>query len=278
MGNTSGRPAYSGANEGDKTTRPRTTLNDSLAEERKEQKLESPSVKITSMAFTSIDLERAHMDVEVEIHNPGKLGLNLVSMHILLDSDSRILLAAKQDHALSIVPNHVEFLKISLTIVYKNIQDRYPEIKPGQIIPYNLKLWPDYQKTLNVSKISIEKAGKLPFPLEPTVQLKKASIYEISMEQLSVRLQLKVENKNEFHFSVQKLDYNVVLSGEVVVSGSASPKTVARSNSFQLTDLPITFWPKNLLAALFTIARGRGSGLTVQWKLHAYTHFGPMQF
>ncbi|KAJ7184035.1 hypothetical protein O6H91_15G044200 [Diphasiastrum complanatum] len=238
---------------------------------------DSPSVEVSGVRLSSINLKGAEMEIDLEMNNPNTMTLNLISVAVLLESEGRNIVMAKNDREMSIRPHLTETLKIPLTISYRSIQDVYPEIKPGQVMPYTMKLSPSFQEALRVSRTSAEKSGELPIPLEPNIHIKKVRIDAISMDQSSILLQLKVENKNLFDLTVVKMEYDASLSGSKIVKGGATPSgAVVKSNGSKLVDLPIAFWPMQFGAALWSIIRGRGSEFGIEWKLEADTPYGLM--
>ncbi|KAJ7529317.1 hypothetical protein O6H91_15G044400 [Diphasiastrum complanatum] len=240
-------------------------------------KFESPSVQITSLMYTLINLDRAEMEIQLEMNNPNRVNCNLSSIDIVVESNDRKILKTKHERELTIRPNLTESLKVTLpAIEYKTILSSYPDVKRGQVLSYTVKVSPAFKETSTIPKLTAEKSGELPIPLEPRFHVKKLNTDQVSVDQCSVRLQMKVENKNNFDITVLKNDYEVVLSGNKVMKASATPNIVIKSNESRTVEFPVSLWPKEFGAALWNILRGRGCGLNIHWTMEADTLYGRM--
>eukprot|EP00249_Psilotum_nudum_P007343 c20491_g1_i1 orf=410-1378(-) len=236
-----------------------------------------PTADVTGFHLTSITIERAEIVVDVSVHNPNPIPIPLVDINYLIESDGRKLVSGLIPDAGTIHPHGSETIKIPATLIYRDIRETYHDIKPGQIIPYKVKvdLIIDLPVLGNIT-IPLEKTGEIPVPYKPDVDVEKVVFEHLSLEKTSANLHLKVENKNEFDLGITALEYQFTLADMPVVNANLSRSATIGKCGEGMLEVPVSFRPKDFGGALWDMMRGRGAGYSMSGKLEVDTPFGPM--
>lgn len=99
-----------------------------------------PDADITGFHLPVINTKRAEIIIDVLITNPNPIPIPLVDMPYDIESDGRKLCSGTIPDAGTIHAHGSETIKIPLTLIYKDIVDTFDDIKPGQVIPYLVKV------------------------------------------------------------------------------------------------------------------------------------------
>lgn len=237
-----------------------------------------PTADVTGIHIPSINLKKVEIVVDVLITNPNPVPIPLVDIDYLVESDGRKLVSGLIPDAGTIHAHGSETVKIPMTIIYDDIKDTYDDIKPGSIIPYLIKVGliadvPVFGKIT----LPLEKAGEIPVPYKPDVDLEKVEFDSFSLEETSATLHLKLENKNDFDLGLNALEYEVWLADVSIVNAKLSKSAKVNKNGISYIQLPVSFKPKDFGSALWDMIRGKGAGYAMKGNLDLDSPFGPMQ-
>lgn len=237
-----------------------------------------PTADVTGIHIPSINLKKVEIVVDVLISNPNPVPIPLVDIDYLVESDGRKLVSGLIPDAGTIHAHGSETVKIPITIIYDDIKDTYDDIKPGSIIPYLIKVGliadvPVFGKIT----LPLEKAGEIPVPYKPDVDLDKVEFDSFSFEETSATLHLKLENKNDFDLGLNALEYEVWLAEVSIVNAKLSKSAKVAKNGISYIQLPVSFKPKDFGSALWDMIRGKGAGYAMKGNLDLDSPFGPMQ-
>ncbi|KAJ7547064.1 hypothetical protein O6H91_08G067100 [Diphasiastrum complanatum] len=236
-----------------------------------------PTASVTGFHLPSINLEKADVIVDILISNPNPIPIPLVDIEYLIESDGRKLISGTIPDAGTIHAHGSETIKIPMTLIYQDIKDTYDDIKPGEVIPYRIKvnLIADVPVFGRLT-LPLEKTGTIPVPYKPDVDIDKVEWDHLSMDETAATLHLKVENKNKFELGVNSLDYDLTLADVPIAKANLSKSAAIESEGVGYLEVPICFRPKDFGSALWDIIRGRGAGYSMRGKLEVDTPFGPM--
>lgn len=237
-----------------------------------------PTADVTAIHFPYINLKKAEIVADVLVKNPNPIPIPLIDINYLIESDGRKLISGLIPDAGTIHAHSSETVKIPMNLVYDEIKDTYRDIKPGNIIPYRIKV--DLIVDVPVFgrlTLPLEKKGEIPIPHKPDIDVEKIHFQKFSSEETIAVFKLRLENKNDFDLAVNGLDYDVWLS-DVNVGGADLEKCAKiGKNGVSYMDLPITFRPKDFGSALWDMLRGRGTGYTMKGRVNVDTPFGAMK-
>lgn len=237
-----------------------------------------PTAEVSGVHIPHINHEKADIVVDVLVKNPNPVPIPLVDMNYLVDSDGRKLASGLIPNPGTIHAHGSETVKIPVTLIYDDIKSTYKDIKPGNIIPYRVRV----DLIINVPvlgkiTIPVEKTGEIPVPYRPEVDVEKIHFEKFSFEETMASLRVKIENKNDFELALKSLDYQVWL-GEHSIGGAELQKSanIGKHDASHI-DLPVTFHPKEFGSALWGIIRGKATGYTMKGNVDVDTPFGAMK-
>ncbi|EFJ38293.1 hypothetical protein SELMODRAFT_437238 [Selaginella moellendorffii] len=236
-----------------------------------------PTASVSGFHLPSINLEKADVVVDVLIRNPNPVPIPLVDIEYLIESDGRKLVSGTIPDAGTIHAHGSETVKIPLTLIYKDIEDTYDDIKPGAVIPYRAKvaLLIDVPVFGRIT-IPLEKTGEIPIPYKPDVDVDSVEWDRLSLEETAATMKIKVENKNKFDLGVRELEFELTLADTPISRAKLGQSADIAGDGVGFLEVPISFRPKDFGSALWGIIRGRGAGYSLVGKLEVETPFGPM--
>jgi LEA14-like dessication related protein len=237
-----------------------------------------PTADVSGIHIPHIGLHRADIVVDVLIRNPNPVPIPLVDIDYLIDSDGRKLVSGLIPDAGTIHARGEETVKIPVSLVFDDIKSTYKDIQPGSIIPYLLRvvLLVDVP-VIGRIKIPLQKAGEIPIPYKPDVDVEKIKFHRFSLEETTATLHLKLENKNDFDLGLNTLQYEMWLGDDSVVSAELTDSATIEKQGVTTMQVPFSFRPKDFGSAVWDMIRGRGVGYTIRGKIDADTPFGNMK-
>ncbi|KAK6916365.1 Late embryogenesis abundant protein, LEA_2 subgroup, partial [Dillenia turbinata] len=209
-----------------------------------------PTASISEIDIPKIDLERAEIVVDVLITNPHPDPISLIISIYLIESEGRKLISGLIPHDGTIKPHGSETVKISVTLIYDDIKNTYDDIKPGSIIPYEIKV--DLIVVVPIIgriAIPLEKEGKIPIPpCKLDIDVKKIHFQTSSSGETVAILHLKLENKYDFDLGIVSLVYTLSLAGQSIQDKKNLESTnIVKKSGASSMEIPITFKDPSVL-------------------------------
>ncbi|VAH57321.1 unnamed protein product [Triticum turgidum subsp. durum] len=237
-----------------------------------------PTADITGIHIPQISLEKVELIADVLITNPNPVPIPLVDIEYLIESEGRKLMSGAIPDAGTIDAHGSETVKIPVLLIYDDIKSTYGDIKPGSIIPYLVKviLHVDIPVIGRIS-LPLEKAGEIPVPYKPDVDISKIKFEKFSFEEATATLHLNLDNKNDFDLGLNALDYEIWLSNVSIASAETKESTNIKKQEVTTMTLPISFRPKDFGSAMWDMIRGKGTGYTIKGHIDVNTPFGHMK-
>ncbi|KAL0907321.1 hypothetical protein M5K25_021722 [Dendrobium thyrsiflorum] len=237
-----------------------------------------PTADVKAVHLPSINLHKADLVVDVLVSNPNPIPIPLVDIDYLVESDGRKLVSGLIPDAGTIHAHGSETVKIPVTLIFHDIKSTYDDIKPGSIIPYRVKIAllvdvPIFGRLT----LPLEKKGEIPVPYKPDVDLEKIRFGKFSLEETVATLHLKLENKNDFELSLNKLESEIWLSDVSIGSAELYKSVKIAKKGISRIQIPMTFRPKDLGSAIWDMMRRRGIGYSIKGNIDVDTPFGPMK-
>ena len=236
-----------------------------------------PTAHVSGFHLPSITLDQADVVVDVMVTNPNPIPIPLVDINYVMESNGRKLASGTIPDAGTLRAHGSETLNIKTRIIYKDIKETYHDIHPGEVIPYKVKV----ELVVDVPvfgrlTLPLEKTGEIPVPYKPEVDVDHVEFNQLSAEESSATLHLKVGNRNKFKLGIRELEYSFGLAGTPVASTRLSKSSTIEEQGVGSLEIPISFRPKDLGSAMWGIICGKGAGYSMAGKLEVDTPFGPM--
>lgn len=237
-----------------------------------------PTADVTTIHIPSIDLKTIELIVDVLVQNPNPVPIPLCDINYLIESDGRKLVSGLIPDAGTLRAHGSETIKVPLKLVYEDIKNTYKDINEGTVIPYKVlvELIMDVPVIGKIT-LPIEKKGEIPVPNKPEVDLVKIKLGELSFEETSATLHLKLMNKNDFDMGLNALEYQVWLGDENIGGAKLAKSAKIDKKGEGVVEIPISFRPKDFGSALWDMIRGKGTGYSVKGSIEVDSVFGPMK-
>eukprot|EP00262_Sarcandra_glabra_P015830 TRINITY_DN4977_c0_g1_i1.p1 TRINITY_DN4977_c0_g1~~TRINITY_DN4977_c0_g1_i1.p1 ORF type:complete len:288 (-),score=26.80 TRINITY_DN4977_c0_g1_i1:425-1288(-) len=237
-----------------------------------------PTANVTSIYFSSIDLKKAELVVEVLVTNPNSIAIPLTDISYLLDSNEKKIVSGSITDAGTIPANGSETIKVPVTVVYEDLMAISSDMKAGTVIPIRFKVEMIADVTgLGKITLPIEQTAEIPIPYTPEIDLEKITLDKFSFEETVMTIHLKLESKTDFDMIITAVDYQVSLAGNDIGGGGITVSTKTDESGISYIDLPMNFRPKDYGTALWDIIRGTGTGYAIEGNITLDTPFGSMK-
>lgn len=235
----------------------------------------SPSASVKGVKFADLSPEGMKLLFDVEVINPYEVPLPLTNMGYSLASGAQPFLTGKADVAGTIPAKGSKRLTVPATVNFAQLLSALSGVRPGAVVPYaanlDLSVTPPGTGPLT---LPLKHQGELPVPAVPEVQLASVDWKNLSLDEASAVLKVKIKNTNQFAVDLAKLNYAVSLGGTKVAESSvAEPRKFAAGGENTL-EIPLSIKPINLGLAAFNMLRGSGANYEMSGLMNLGTPYG----
>ena len=237
-----------------------------------------PTARIAGVSLQDIKLDSATLLFDVEVDNPYSVPLPLVNVDYNLASGGAPFLSGKADLQGTVPAKDKKTVSLPAKVPFMELLSALKGVRPGAVVPYEAELGLSLDApALGVLRLPLKKEGKLPVPAAPEVQVSEIKWDKMTLEEAGGHVKLHLVNRNQFPVELSKLTYALSL-GEVEVANSSLAKALAfeADGGGGAVELPISFSPRKLGLAVFSMLAGQGSGYGLTGTLDVQTPFGPM--
>lgn len=240
--------------------------------------LPKPTANVVGVNFQDLSTEALTLGFDVDVKNPYSAALPLGKLDFSLASADQPFVTGLVDAAQSIPAKSNGLVKLPVTIKFKELLGALQHVKPGQVVPYVAKFNLGVDAPgVGPMNLPLEKAGEVPVPTVPQVELAGMKIGQLSLKKASCELAFKVTNTNEFPFDLKNLGYDLKLSGAQIAKASVLSTQAFEPNQAQEIRIPLEFAPSDLGLAVFNILKGDASDYKIAGLLDLDTPFGKLQ-
>jgi len=240
--------------------------------------LKKPSVEITGVDFSNINLKGLTIIFYAKVSNPYAVPLPLANVDYKLTSRGALFFAGNADLQGTIPAMNKTFIPLPCMIKYKDIFNVLKGAKPGGVVPYTADIGFSVDAPIiGKTRVPVRKKGKLPIPTVPEINIKQIKWGKMSLSEATGVVMLNMVNRNKFPFEISRMNYALSLGGSEVARSALSRKlSFDADGGAGVLEIPISFAPKNIGLGLFRMLMGSGSGYVFSGDMDASTPFGNM--
>ncbi len=186
-------------------------------------KIQKPKVVVAKVRFTGMNFDKVDLAFDVKIENPNQLSVKLDAFDYDLQINGASFLTGKQDAQLQILAEQTSYLKIPISLKFKELYRTFQSLQNQDSSRYQLKgnLYFNLP-ILGKTAIPVSKTGWLPMVKLPRFKSPSLKIVRLGLTGADVALNLTVENPNAFSLLLDKLDYNFSVNGTDWAGGVTS--------------------------------------------------------
>jgi LEA14-like dessication related protein len=240
--------------------------------------VQKPSASVTGVGFDDVKLDAMTLRFDIEVANPYDVPLPLADIDYSLASLAQPFLSGKAGLQGAVPAMGKQTFSLPARITYAELLKVLKDVRPGAVVPYKAELGLSVNApVVGPLRLPLTKEGRLPIPTLPEVEVSEIKWNTMSLDEAAGHVILRIVNRNQFPIDLSKLTYALSL-GDVEVANSTLAKAVpfAAGGGASTVEIPISFSPKKIGLAFFSILTGKGSGYGLKGAMDVTTPFGAM--
>lgn len=240
---------------------------------------DKPTVRVSNIDVTSLDLNQASLAFDLEIANPYAVPLPLVNVdYALASKDASFLTGAAQMQG-SVPARGKKTVRVPATVKFKDLLAAVAGVRPGQVVPYaaSIDLSVDAPAVGRLT-LPVKKSGELPVPNIPKVSLAGVQWKELNIRRAEAVLSLNVQNTNEFPVDLSSMAYNLKLGGTQIANADVEKAVSFTKGQSNTINIPLRLNTGDLGLAAFNVLTGEGANYAIDGVLNVGTPFGPLKW
>ena len=236
-----------------------------------------PTASVKGARLGDLNLDGAQLLFDVEVSNPYSVPLPLLDVMYTLSSDGNQFLTGQADVGGTIPANGSKTVSLPAAVEFAKLLNVLKNVKPGSVVPYTatMEFGADAPGVGRIG-VPVTRKGELPVPSVPRVELTSVRWKDLSLNEASAVLDLRIQNTNDFPFDLQALRYDLALGGKQVANSSIAEATRFARGSENTLEIPISFSPASFGLGVLNVLRGEGSGYEMVGTMDLDTPFGPI--
>jgi LEA14-like dessication related protein len=196
-----------------------------------------------------------------------------------LASEGESFLSGSADLQGSVPAGGRSVLALPAKLKYAEVLKALSGVRPGGVVPYAAEMGLSVDVPMGGPlRLPIRKEGQLPVPAAPEVKVASIQWDELGLDRAGGRVRVEFVNRNDFPLDLSKMEYALSLAGrEVARSSIAKAVAMKGSGGAGAVEIPISFSPRDLGAAVLAILMGQKSAYTLAGNLVATTPYGKIE-
>lgn len=233
--------------------------------ERIINRVEKPTVRLAGGSLSSLSLDGATVQLEVDITNPYTVPLPIAAVDLGLSSRANTIVTGRLEEPATIEPKETARITVPVGVTFAELLRALSDVRPGEVLPY------ETQATVRLNapgigplSFPLAHRGDLPIPTAPSISVERVQFEELTLSNAAATVRIAVSNPNTFAAAFEEFGYALELAGVEVGHGSIAQPVSLPARGGGVIDLPLRFSPRELGLALFqTLMSGEAS-----YRLH----------
>lgn len=236
-----------------------------------------PTARVVGASLQDWDLTSATLLFDVEIENPYGAPLPLVNLGYALSSRGEQFLSGQADIQGTVPAQGTRTVPVPMRVSFPELVAAARGVRPGQVVPYTADMTLAVDAPI-VGRLSLplRREGQLPVPAPPEVELARLRWEQLTLEEASAVLDLRMRNTNEFAMDLGELEYSLSLANTRVGSGGIDRAVRFTPGGENTLSVPLRFSPRDLGLALFAVLRQDRAAYEISGSADVATPFGPL--
>lgn len=234
--------------------------------------LQKPTLTFQRVNLRDLTFVGLGVDLDWRIDNPNDFGIDLASVEYEFEVDGHLLARGKSAKGIQIAPSASSTLTLPFDVVYREMARSILALYQKTEVPFTVKGHFGFDTPVGVIRVPFRKAGTLPVPRLPRVQITGARLARLTLGGATLEVDVQLSNENRFPLPLERLTYSLELEGKRVASGTASVPQASATGS-RTVKLPIRL---DFLSSGLAVASAIRSG-KVDVALDGKVKIGPVE-
>ena len=199
-----------------------------------------PELELKGVHFTGITFDALDLAVDVKVHNPNPLSIELVGFDYDLKINDTSFLKGQQDKVSKIAARGDSDLQIPVTVNFKNLYETFKTLKQQDSTAYQIGCGVSFDLPgLGKTRVPLKAEGELPMVKLPDIEVRHLKIKKLSFSGAKLELELRLKNSNPFALLLNSIDYELVINGKSWATGVGENVTQVTPKGETVFNLPI---------------------------------------
>ncbi|HHS13383.1 MAG TPA: hypothetical protein ENN03_06400 [bacterium] len=209
--------------------------------------IQKPVVTYDGLSLKDPSLSQATLVFRLNVENPNPVGLPVREATYRIRLQEKEFLSGALEN-IQLSPQAVSRVAIPCTVQYLEFYQSLIDIFREDSLSYHLS------GTMKAGPFSIlyQAGGKVPLPKPPSIALAGIHVNRIQNTGARVTFSFHLQNRNDFRFEIQGLDFDLTV-GEISLASGESKKTTSLENEMTTLDLPMDISFINLGLSAFQL-------------------------
>lgn len=233
-----------------------------------QMQVKKPEVRVSSVNVSGLDFKKVNLNLQIEIHNPNFFSLQKIETDLTFFSESKVILKISNFSIPTIIPAfETATTVVPVEIMFANIFGLLPGLRENNQLDYLVKV--DLRvpvPVIGVLQIPLTHNGHIPIPRTPEIKISGAGIDKLSLNQVTLFVDLGIKNTNAFDISSIVGNFKLGINSK---SAGVSSITVPALEEGQTGSarIKLEFSPMNIGLSLFgTDSFGIDLNGKINWK------------
>jgi LEA14-like dessication related protein len=204
-------------------------------------KIQKPTVSVSEVRLTGLNLQKIDLAFDVNIQNPNALSATLAGFDYDFQLGGSSFLTGNQDKQLTIESLGQSQVEIPVSLTFKEIYKTYQSLKNQDSTTFKLACGLMFDlPVLGKTRIPVSKSGDVPLLKIPKVNIGSLKLKKLSFSGADLLLNLELDNPNNFSFALDKLNYDFVINNKTWAKGLTQEKLSINKKGKSTVTIPIS--------------------------------------
>jgi len=250
------------------------TLDDALGSTPK------PSAKVIGAEVRNLSLKSLDLVFDIEIANPYGVNLPLLNLNYVVGSGELQLLQGGINTSATVPANGSSVMQIPARLDFAAVVQTLANVKPGSVLPYHAEFNVAVDAPLiGAINLPLKHEGEIPIPTIPDISVVSIEIGELTWEDTSATVKLRVKNTNQFQLDLTRLEFDLTVGEDVLASAGLRNASSLAPGQSAVVEIPLAFSPRAFgisITGIFNMLRGSDADYGFSGLLDVGTQFGPL--
>lgn len=200
-----------------------------------------PEVKVVESRLVGLTLNKAMLEVELEVYNPNRYSIALGALDFQLDLQKAKILEGKQPQGNKLAAGKSVRVILPLEVEFAELVGFVSNLSDLNSLAYLVAGGMTFDlPAIGPMRIPYQAKGEIPIPRIPSFKLAGVQQKRLGLTGADLVLSVELDNPNTFDLLVNKLHYSLALNGHSVTSGGLSEQIKVAAAGRSKVDIPIS--------------------------------------
>lgn len=200
-----------------------------------------PEVKVASSRLAGLTLDKALLEVELDVKNDNLYSIVLGALDFQLDLQGAKIVAGQQQQGNSLAGGQSQKIVLPLEIDFADLSKFISNAGDLSTLDYLVSGGMSFDiPVVGPLRVPYETKGVLPVPRMPEFSLAGVEQKRLSLTGADLVMSVELDNPNAFDLLVNQLHYSLKLNGHSITSGRLANQIKVAADGKSKVDIPVS--------------------------------------